>query len=40
MAFTFLKARGLEVGNSLVEDDQLELAARLETLAAQKALSH
>lgn len=26
MVFTFLKARGISVGKSLVEDDQLELA--------------
>jgi phosphoglycerate kinase len=29
MAFTFSKARGQEVGNSLVEDDMLEMAQRL-----------
>jgi phosphoglycerate kinase len=29
MAFTFIKARGQEVGNSLVEDDMLEMAQRL-----------
>ncbi len=29
MAFTFLKAQGHEVGNSLVEDDRLELALQL-----------
>jgi len=29
MAFTFVKARGGKVGNSLVEDEQLELAADL-----------
>ena len=38
MSFTFLKARGLEVGKSLVEDDQLELAARLEKLAISKGI--
>ena len=30
MVFTFLKARGISVGKSLVEDDQLELAKKLE----------
>ena len=29
MAYTFLKSRGMEVGNSLVEDDKLELAHKL-----------
>ncbi len=29
MAFTFIKARGQEVGSSLVEDDMLEMAQRL-----------
>ena len=38
MAFTFLKARGLEVGKSLVEDDQLELAAKLEAMAKAKGV--
>lgn len=38
MAFTFLKARGLEVGKSLVEDDQLELAAKLEKMAKAKGV--
>jgi len=33
MAFTFIKARGGQVGNSLVEDDQLELAKSLEARA-------
>ena len=36
MVFTFLKARGLSVGKSLVEDDQLELAKKLEKIAAEK----
>merc|ERR1712110_1064078 len=30
MVFTFLKARGLSVGDSLVEEDYVELAAKLE----------
>merc|ERR1712070_206447 len=29
MVFTFLKARGLETGSSLVEEDQLELATQI-----------
>lgn len=33
MIFTFYKARGLEVGSSLVEDDKLELAKDLEAKA-------
>merc|ERR1719218_457912 len=32
MVFTFLKARGLETGSSLVEEDQLELAKKLESI--------
>ena len=32
MIFTFYKARGLGVGSSLVEDDSLELAKKLEVL--------
>ncbi len=39
MVFTFLKARGLEVGASLVEEDQLELATKLEQLAVQKGVT-
>merc|ERR1712232_249745 len=38
MVFAFLKARGLEVGSSLVEEDQLELATRLEKIAAEKGI--
>lgn len=30
MVFTFLKARGLSVGSSLVEDDKLDLVSQLE----------
>jgi phosphoglycerate kinase len=33
MVFTFLKARGLGVGSSLVEEEQLDLARELETKA-------
>merc|ERR1719414_1707801 len=33
MVFTFLKARGLNVGGSLVEEDMLELATKLEDKA-------
>ena len=38
MVFTFLKARGVNVGNSLVEDDQLELAKKLEKIAKEKGV--
>ena len=38
MVFTFLKARGVNVGKSLVEDDQLELARKLEKIAAEKGV--
>ena len=38
MVFTFLKARGVSVGKSLVEDDQLELARKLEKIAAEKGV--
>merc|ERR1712070_1055175 len=36
--FTFLKARGVSVGSSLVEDDQLELATKLEAIAKEKGV--
>jgi len=39
MVFTFLKARGLETGSSLVEDDQLELAKKLEVIAKEKGIT-
>lgn len=39
MVFTFLKARGLNVGSSLVEDDKLELAKELEASAKAKGVS-
>lgn len=38
MVFTFLKARGLNVGASLVEDDQLELARKLEKISIEKGV--
>merc|ERR1719277_1931355 len=38
MVFTFLKARGLSVGNSLVEDDLLELVTKLEEQAKAKGV--
>lgn len=38
MIFTFYKARGLSVGSSLVEDDQLELAKKLEKIAKDKGV--
>ncbi len=38
MVFTFLKARGLEVGSSLVEEDKLELAKSLEAKAKAKGV--
>ncbi len=38
MIFTFYKARGLSVGNSLVEDDKLELARTLEKMAKEKGV--
>ena len=38
MIFTFYKARGLNVGKSLVEEDKLELARALEAKAAAKGV--
>merc|ERR550514_1049570 len=38
MVFTFLKARGLSVGNSLVEEDFVELAKKLEQQAKEKGV--
>jgi phosphoglycerate kinase len=38
MAFSFLKARGLEVGKSLVENDQLEYCRTLESKAKSKGV--
>lgn len=38
MIFTFYKARGLSVGNSLVEEDKLELAKALEEKAKSKGV--
>jgi phosphoglycerate kinase len=39
MAYTFLKARGLETGKSLVEPDKTELAARLEAMAKERGVN-
>ena len=38
MVFTFLKARGLGVGSSLVEEDKIDLAKELEAKAAAKGV--
>lgn len=38
MAFTFIKARGQEVGSSLVEDDMLEMAQRLRKGVREKGV--
>ncbi|GBF94982.1 hypothetical protein Rsub_07483 [Raphidocelis subcapitata] len=38
MVFTFYKARGLKVGSSLVEEDKLELASKLEKMAKEKGV--
>lgn len=39
MAFTFLKAKGVEIGDSLVEEDKVELAASLMKAAREKGVS-
>jgi phosphoglycerate kinase len=39
MIFTFYKARGLNVGKSLVEEDKLELAKTLEAKAKEKGVT-
>lgn len=38
MAFTFLKAKGLEVGSSIVEDSSIELAKRLMATAEERSM--
>ena len=38
MIFTFYKARGMSVGGSLVEEDKLELAKKLEAKAKEKGV--
>lgn len=38
MIFTFYKARGLATGKSLVEEDKLELAKKLEEMAKAKGV--
>ncbi|MBK6797350.1 MAG: phosphoglycerate kinase [Acidobacteria bacterium] len=38
MAYTFLKARGLEVGKSLVEADKTDLASQLEAKAKERGV--
>jgi phosphoglycerate kinase len=39
MAFTLLKAKGAKIGNSLVEEDKLEIAADFLKKAAEKAVT-
>ncbi len=39
MAYTFLKAQGIAVGKSLVEDDQVETAKKVLAAAAEKKIS-
>jgi phosphoglycerate kinase len=39
MAYTFFKARGLSVGTSLVEDDKIDAAQRIEDRAAERRMA-
>lgn len=39
MAYTFLKAKGYDLGNSLVEEDRLEMASELMARAAAKGVA-
>src|SRR5690606_37925675 len=39
MAYTFIKAKGGHIGNSLVEDDKLDLALSLMNQAEQKGVN-
>jgi len=38
MVFTFLRARGISTGSSMVEDDKIELAKELEKMAAKEGV--
>ncbi|CEM26305.1 unnamed protein product [Vitrella brassicaformis CCMP3155] len=38
MVFTFLKARGMSVGASLVEEDKMDLAKKIEEIASSKGV--
>jgi phosphoglycerate kinase len=38
MAYTFFKSRGIPIGNSLVEDDRLDAARRIEASAANRTI--
>lgn len=40
MVFTFLKARGIDVGNSLVEDDQVQNREEIRNLFDLISLAH
>jgi phosphoglycerate kinase len=39
MTFTFVKANGGKIGNSLVEDDFLEMALKIQKIAAEKGVN-